>query len=383
MKTLFRLNTKKSVDRGIFIKSKVNLILTAVIFVTVVTIVAIIYFWWGGKINDENQDYKQVANACKKPKLKAISVATVKDEQPDYLKSDCHFSSYEPIVISGLDKTTCTRISKYFIIDKNQVYKQQYDPGSSDYSSYIILKEADSNSFRALKYGYYQDSRNLFYDTGENYKIVNGIDLKSIQILSTHFIKDKNNIFFSQLYRQSEIKPLQGFDVDSFSVVQNNTYHEQYFKDKNGVYFSERVGVFSPNSSKIHEANVGSIKVMQRSLLAKDNNFVYYNGKIVSHLDALTFEELDGGYYRDARSIYTRNFNVLPNSDSCTFELIGYKTQYEWSGYAKDKNQVYYHDSIVEGADPSTFQAKEPESGIYGGFDKNFQYEGRYRIQNK
>ena len=317
---------------------------------------------------------------CNISTLKTVDENKVNDDQPAFSPSDCSFSSYQPIIISELDRASCKRVSQYFIKDKNYVYKQQYDPGSSDYSSYIILKEANSDTFENLKFGYFKDKTHIFYDTGEGYVIVKKVDVNSTQILSTHYIKDRNGIYFSQLYKSSEIVPLTGFDIDTFKPIQNTQNYEQYFKDKKGIYYNRDLGVLSPESSKIQGADIHSFIVLPQYLLAKDRNNVYYEGKIVPDIDAQTFEVLDGGYYKDAYGVYVRGFTPLPNSDPCTFQLIGYKNQYEWLGYAKDVNQVYYRDSIVEGADPATFQAKEPEQGVYGGFDKYFQYQGKYRI---
>jgi len=381
MKYYQALNSRKKLVQWKVINLRKNQILIISFIVIAVTFALARLSQEKEVSNIQNQAFNQVLNVCDNPKQKATDDDTYMDDDSSYQKSNCSFSSYEPITISELDKISCVRISKYLIKDKNYVYKQQYDPGSSDYSSYIILKEATPRTFRSLKYGYYTDDNHVFYDAGESYKIVKNVDILSIHVLSTHYLKDKNNIYFSQLYRQEEIKPLTGFDIDTFVVVQNNSNHEQYFKDLNGVYYNERLGVFSPDTSKVNDADSDSFVVMPQYLLAKDKKNVYYKGEIVPHLNALTFEVLDGGYYRDSYSIYTGNFAPLQNSDPCSFELVGYKGKYEWSEYAKDTNQVYYRDSIVEGADPLTFQAKILKDGIYGGFDKNYQYQGKFRVK--
>lgn len=313
--------------------------------------------------------------SCKHPNKKVIT----KEKEPEFVGSDCQFSASEKIEITGLDLTSCKRISKYFIVDNNYVYKQLYDPGSSDYNQYVILKEAAAKSFKPVKDNYYRDSFNFFYDIGAGYKIVRNVDSKSLKVLSTHYLKDKNYIYFSQLDRQDQVIKVPGFDVETFKVIQNEQNHEQYFSDKNGVYFSEELGGLNVSNSKINLADINTFEVLDYYLMAKDENYVYYEGKIIEGADSKTFEVLGTGYFKDNTNVYTQigGFRKLPGVDGCSFELINYVDQYQWERYSKDRNKVYYQDLVVEDADPATFKIENGKA-----FDKNYEFRGAYKVQN-
>ena len=296
---------------------------------------------------------------------------------------NCQFGTYsiKPILIKELDQNTCRRISKYFIADKNHVYKQIYDPGSSDLGTYTIIKEADPQSFVLLKDDYYKDASHVFYDNGHNYKIIENVDAQTVQVLSYAYLKNKKYIYFNRVSdKGTEQRILSGFDVETFESLS-----EQYFKDKNGVYYEENIGELNATTSKIPAADPDTFETLNDYLLAKDKNRVYHRGKILPNIDAPSFEVLNGNYYRDAYTIYVNIFGeIVPiaDSDVCTFELVGYNNENgDWSGYAKDKNRVYYREHPIEGSDPASFQLSQ-EKDKYGQskvFDKTGEYQGKYR----
>ncbi|WKZ30874.1 MAG: DKNYY domain-containing protein [Candidatus Dojkabacteria bacterium] len=313
------------------------------------------------------------------------SETIAKDFTRKYAPSDCQFSP--EISIASLDTASCERISTHVIVDKNNVYKWQYDPGSSNYSTYIVVEEADAESFTNLYWNYYKDNTNLYYDTGENLSIVDQINLESVEVLSASYIKDKNGVYYVSFSDgEVDIRPIPGFDTATFAVVQNQHNIQTYFKDRNGVYyFGSQEADLTPSETVISEADVDTFIVLNTYLLAKDKSHVYYEGIVVPSVDAEAFEELGGGYYRDRSNVYTTgmnraDFEPLDDSDPCTFELLGYTSDSNWSGYAKDENQVYYLGSVVVGADAETFQTTHSQ-GVYGGYDKNYRYQGKYRLE--
>jgi hypothetical protein len=109
--------------------------------------------------------------------------------------TDCEFQGFgKKIAINGLDTPSCKRISQYVIVDKNHVYKQFYDPGSSSLDDYIILNQVQRSTFTPLQFDYYKDASHIYYDGAKNFIVVKKVDLNSVQVLSTHVLKDKNNI---------------------------------------------------------------------------------------------------------------------------------------------------------------------------------------------
>ena len=82
-----------------------------------------------------------------------------------------------------------------------------------------------------------------------------------------------------------------------------------------------------------------------------DKNRVYYESRTLEGADPATFEIMDCGYSKDANNIY-RFSDKKDNIDLETFTVIG-NLHYP---FAYDKNHVYFENSIVEGADPATFE---------------------------
>lgn len=66
---------------------------------------------------------------------------------------------------------------------------------------------------------------------------------------------------------------------------------------------------------------------------------VLFNGIVMAGVNMPTFEVLDYGYARDARSVYY-NGKRLPGADPATFRILG-------DGYARDAWNVYYFGRIV------------------------------------
>lgn len=300
---------------------------------------------------------------------------TPRSSAPTFSESDCEFRTNEVILIKELDKTTCKRISQYFIVDKNNVYKQLFDPGSSAYDQYIILKNADAPTFISLdSFGiYYRDKKSLYLDQGLSYRVITGTDFKTTEILSTHYLKDKDHVYFIKVEKAGKPQIISGFDVNTFRIIQNEENHEQYFGDINGIYFTENAGLNTP-PVKIEQVDMNSFAVLNYYLMAKDNNHVYLSGKIIEEVDAQTFQILVAGFFKDKTKVYTSlgGLRALSGWDGSSFEVIGYSDDF-WSGYSKDKNRVYYNDAVVTGADPKTFQFKDGKA-----FDNRHEYEGIY-----
>lgn len=319
------------------------------------------------------------------------AVTAGEDESVDkYPSQDCTFQVPKGMTIRELDTTSCSRISFYFIVDKNHVYKQLYDPGSSNTASYVIIEEADPATFSHLGSNYYKDINRIYFDAGMDYTIINDVDVNTVQVVSFYFLKDKNHLYYYQYNNDGDNEIItqnifSDFDAGTFTVIDNELNPQFYFKDKNGIYFRERYGKSGLDLTRIDGADPDTFMALPHYLLAKDKNHVFYQGKIIESLDANTFEVLDGSYFRDINSIYVRHqetFTPLANSDPCSFVIIDYRDQYQWGGYAKDKYQVYYRGYIVEGADPDTFQVKERKDGIGGAFDKNYEYQGTHRKED-
>lgn len=156
-----------------------------------------------------------------------------------------------------------------------------------------------------------------------------------------------------------------------------------FYKDFFGVYYWSPGGDFfigvDNNYTKLEEANPFTFRVISRYLGAdehngyfesniipgvdpttltivgsgenyhsKDKNNVYFKTTPIIGADPNTFSLIDLYYSKDNASIFLGS-HMIPDSDANTFQV------YEDSGYSKDKNNIYYLDSILSGADRDSF----------------------------
>ena len=94
---------------------------------------------------------------------------------------------------------------------------------------------------------------------------------------------------------------------------------------------------------------------------------VRFHDQKLKGIDPITIKPLQYNYFKDIRGVYSlnmicefhfRGFDRIEGANSKSFEVIGY----DWG---KDKNNVYYHSSIVDGADPEFFELIGKD-GIFG-----------------
>ena len=142
----------------------------------------------------------------------------------------------------------------------------------------------------------------------ESYKLANSYDKTNDEM--TRYWTDGENAFF----KNSEIKKV---DVESF--VQYPSYIG-YAKDKNNVYIKEKI---------FKEADVDTFEVLNYAY-AKDKINVWTMIGNIENVDAKTFEACDDG----------KHFN---GETKINGKL--HKTFIPYS-FGKDKNNVYYYDTV-------------------------------------
>jgi hypothetical protein len=141
----------------------------------------------------------------------------------------------------------------------------------------------------------------------------------------------------------------------------------------------------------------------------KDKNHVFYRCEVIDGADPKTFETIYHPYAKDANSVFYETKNLYVDSQSFVLfrnkeiynELIGYGVEgiarggdkifsrgtvvggvdvetFEFlnKAYFRDKNQVYWFDKPLEGADPATFEIVFDKPGLdgYDAQDKNHKY---------
>lgn len=214
------------------------------------------------------------------------------------------------------------------------------------------IKDADATTFKILEHDTYAVDKNRAYF--KEFPIAYS-DPKTFVALHKFYAKDK-----SYAYRhQNQIHEADG---KTFEVLIGYTKdYKDYYSGVNRLYVT--------NLKSFKDLTV---KRKNRGLLsfAKDETHYYIDEKKYPHADYASFTVLNNNFYKDKQLVYARE-DTIKGADTNTFQVILYKKHLELSKYAKDKNNVYFFNKIVEGADIASF--KVHESG-QSATDKNGKY---------
>ena len=126
---------------------------------------------------------------------------------------------------------------------------------------------------------------------------------------------------------------------DTFSILNPNPYS----KDKNHAYF----GVL-----KIEGADPAFFRTFNR-YFSTDAERIFFEGRMIGRdTDGFTVFEFSK-YAKNKDQVYWED-KILDDADSETFEKI--KDLRFFSRFAKDKNSVYWAEKRLVGSDPKTFK---------------------------
>jgi len=193
--------------------------------------------------------------------------------------------------------------------------------------------------------------------------------------LGDSYYKKDNVILFRDYYSGKEY-PLGSVDVDSFT-----TFKYGYAKDKNYVYGMGEI-ISGADIKSFHY--VGLCQCVEKSCASffQDSNKVYIENNPADNMDSATFQYFgifsspdemmptSNAISKDKNGIYYACGKSIKNVDLKSFQVLKY-------GFFEDKNNVYrtgyeYGGLIsIKGADPKTFIAL---SGEYSKDAKNVYY---------
>ena len=238
--------------------------------------------------------------------------------------------------LKGIDAKTFEEISFSIVKDKNGLHILLNSDDFGIKTRNLKISGLDLKTFKKLENGYYKDKNNVYYDLDNNLYTIKNADLATFEVLnspyssSIYFAKDKNNVYYQN-------KKINGIVADGFEQIQSN-----FIKDKNGIYKFEE------------NENEKSLKI------------TLINAKI----DFENLKELDWKYFGDDKNIYyfdESDFKKLDRADINSFERI------EYTGFFKDKNNVYYDGEKIEGIDMNSIEVingmciKDKNSVFYEG----------------
>lgn len=318
--------------------------------------------------------------------------ATFKSLEDKYGHDDKH-AFFEGEIIPEADGSSFKSLGEWYASDKNHVYL-----------SGEKIEKADPNSFKVHNDRLGEDKNDFYYyHTPLNVK-----DKSTFEIIKdktgddTHWGKDKYNAYF--LINGAVIKNI---DYHSFRPILGRGYSSsgRYAVDKNKVYFEGQVVLGAdPITFKEVDYFIGQdkyrvykedspTKVKDFSKLTKVGSYMYKDDKyvydrefnILLNSDVSTFENIEQNWYRDKKSVWWYNKN-LRGADPKTFKPVpvssyrnNKKEYFSWGDYifGKDKSYVFCKDSIIEGADPESFEKIDfPDGRSWTVFDRHRVYQG-------
>ena len=163
--------------------------------------------------------------------------------------------------------------------------------------------------------------------------------------LNIHLGKDRNHVF-------KDASSLEHADPNTFRQISG-----YYWKDKNYVYLLQ----FCATDCRIKSSDPESFTVFKASNWSKDKNNVYFELNKLTEANAESFVVIDVDWGKDDQYYYYHDLRL----DSLDYDSAEIVSPY----YIKDKNNVFFRNKLVKGADPKTFTADG--IGSFGHDDKN------------
>jgi hypothetical protein len=256
-----------------------------------------------------------------------------------YSKDDQHVYFGVNKIVPEADPSTFQKTDSEFFIDKSHVFWAGK-----------ILPEADPNSFKIINSKWGQDSQNLYfinrkilndnidlasfalvpnsknfakdknnlYKLGHSLEVIekNKFDYETFTALGGKYQKDKNGIYFD-----GEL--IKNVDIKSFQVLS-----KFFSKDKTHIFRFEKIFKEGP------ESEIATFEGINNEYI-KDNQNIYNSWGIVKGPDIGTFVKISDSMAKDKNNVYGP-WEKLRLVDPETFIVIGKEEK-----YGKDKNGFY------------------------------------------
>ena len=265
-----------------------------------------------------------------------------------------------PSVLATADPGSIEVIDENYARDKSKVFYTRRNFGP------CVIEQADPRTFSALSERYSKDDKHAFHGCS----LIKNADSKTFRVTSGFLAADSKNVFRSG-------KLVSNADPATFAHLKHRFSNLNFYTDDQHVYYFQ---------SMVDGADPATFEVIA-SYFAKDHQHAFFCSKkchVIPGADAETFHAAPVGSTWANAEVYARDQSkvffcaelkdqdpcaTLPGSDPKSFEYIG---QY----FSRDKRNVFFRDSLVNGADAATFEIFEADDhrGIYRARDKNSVY---------
>jgi hypothetical protein len=105
---------------------------------------------------------------------------------------------------------------------------------------------------------------------------------------------------------------------------------------------------FDGTPNWVRKATPGTFQSLNDGHFARDHQFVFYGGKQLPGGKSDTWQKMEGYYSKDDKRVYYLNRHIKA-ADYASFEVV--PTAPEPSGFARDKNNLYYGDELATAED--------------------------------
>lgn len=251
--------------------------------------------------------------------------------------------------LSDVDRGTFEVLDELTARDKNHVW----------YAG-VEMMQVDAQTFR-IDNGVYKDKHHVYWkdpESGDWSPMTCGIDVVSAELLHGSVVKDKAHVYIRNF--RAEV------DRETFHLVPG-TSHNMLFADKDYIYTTYNWDI--PE----YRNRFRPIAIPKMPLEVYSDSYYIRNGGDFIFFESTVFlRDVEVRYVRVIAwdmiaindTVYKGVKPFLPGvADVATFEYLG--------GFTKDRNHVYYGDSIIAWLDPATFH----ETGTITYEDKMYRLE--------
>ena len=305
-------------------------------------------------------------------------------------------------IVEGLDRATFENINPTHVKDKNGLYMLTYFPQCDNPR---LLQNGGVECNGKVYFFLSSSRRNVVLNTPKDTTQRDAmLNMPKDSTLDPPF---NDPSFMFTFDPESDVYKYMPADPESFEIVLNN-YYALYTRDKNHVYLNGNVidsakpqdfhvnpvdisyamdknHVFY-NGKLIEDADPKTFKKMdfiyRYSDYYRDKRHIYYWGRKVEGLSAANFD-ISKFYYKSDGKVWLRvpRSNVLQfcieEADTATFQTFDSMVDDFACLYAKDSQHAYYHGMPMQGVDVASFQPYENSGYAY---DKNNLYFNGQRV---
>ena len=165
-------------------------------------------------------------------------------------------------VVEGADAQTFRQLTKYYGVDKNNVFNETKK-----------LIKRDPATFKVLKRYVTADTYGVYY----NNDIINNSHGLCFRFLNNRYAIDDNQVY----YEPSDLNSIiHGVDKNTFSIIGDD--YSDYAKDENHLYYKGKV---------IEDAHINSFSILEKDF-SKDGTSIFYKREKIKEADYNSFQIL-------------------------------------------------------------------------------------------